>query len=465
VTRPRTPLPAVSLFTNCGAGDVGFADAGFDFQVMAELDERRLAVALLNHPNATGVPGDLRVTLDTVIDEYRRRMPQTAPALLAACPPCQGMSSAQSARGMHTDADVGSRDPRNLLVSVIADAARELQPRIIVIENVYAFLTRRVRHPRTGDPVSAAALIITELASEYLVFPLIADLADFGVPQSRKRAFLTFIRRTESSLALLERRSCAPYPWPSHASATAPPVTLREALAEFRLPVLDAAAPASAASEVPLHFVPVLDQARYEMISAIPPDSGSSAWQNDRCLRCGRRTRQPNRHRCSGCRARLPRPIWKAGGTERLIAGFKTSYARMDPDQPAATITTASGNLGSDRTLHPWESRVMSPLECALLQTFPRSFNWGDALARWGHSNVRAMIGEAVPPLFTRKHGRVLAQLLRGTGQCVAIAADDARILRAQQALTQTPRRQSSRVTKRGGELVKQSLERAAPLA
>src|SRR5580700_4934717 len=110
---------SVSLFSNCGAGDVGFARAGFRFDVMAELDPRRLDVALLNHPHATGVPGDLRETLPNVVAAYRERAGDAPPALLAACPPCQGLSSAQSARGDATDPDVGSRDRRNLLVAVI----------------------------------------------------------------------------------------------------------------------------------------------------------------------------------------------------------------------------------------------------------------------------------------------------------------------------------------------------------
>ena len=39
-------LDSISLFSNCGAGDVGFARAGFRFRVLAEIDERRLDVAL-----------------------------------------------------------------------------------------------------------------------------------------------------------------------------------------------------------------------------------------------------------------------------------------------------------------------------------------------------------------------------------------------------------------------------------
>ena len=99
----------------------------------------------------------------------------------------------------------------------------------------------------------------------------------------------------------------------------------------------------------------------------------------------------------------------KKRGTYRLITGFRTStYTRMKSDAPAATITTASGHLGSNNTIHPFENRLLSTLECALLQTLPKRFKWGTALERWGHTNIRDMIGEAVPPLFTRLHGKVL---------------------------------------------------------
>jgi len=45
----------------------------------------------------------------------------------------------------------------------------------------------------------------------------------------------------------------------------------------------------------------------------------------------------------------------------------------------------------------------------------------GDALKLWGRTNVREMIGEAVPPFFTRKHGRILVQLLTGMAPQVAL--------------------------------------------
>lgn len=434
--RHPAPLRAVSLFSNCGAGDVGFANAGFVFDVMAELDERRLDIALRNHRQAVGVPGDLRTTLPDVVARYRDRAGAEPPALLAACPPCQGLSSAQSGRGLGSDADAGSRDARNLLVYVIAEAVDQLNPRAVVVENVQPFLTRKVRHPTSGTPVSAANYLIDALASDYIVFPLVADLADFGIPQSRKRSFLTFLRRGEPGIAILERKSRAPYPWPSHTSAEQPPVSLRQALASFRLPPLDARSTDAATSADPMHSVPVWPKSRYRMVEAIPANSGRSAWDNDVCVSCGTHARSRERVRCSRCRHVLPRPVTRGtDGELRLVSGFHSSYRRMKPDEPAATITTASGHLGSDRTVHPWENRVLSPLECALLQTIPPSFDWGDALTQWGHTNVRAMIGEAVPPMFTQQHGRIISQLLRGLPPRVALPARDPRVLTAARSL------------------------------
>ena len=171
------------------------------------------------------------------------------------------------------------------------------------------------------------------------------------------------------------------------------------------------------------------------MVREIPPNSALSAWENQRCLRCSR-TCTDSRSAFCGCGAVLPRPVVRnKDGTVRLVTGFHSSYRRMDPKIPAATVTTASGHVGSDRTIHPWENRVLSPLECAKLQTFPASFRWGDALAKWGHTNVRAMIGEAVPPLFTQMHGKLLLGLLNGALPRTTLDSTDRRVITGQIAL------------------------------
>jgi DNA (cytosine-5)-methyltransferase 1 len=423
-------LPAVSLFTNCGAGDVGYARAGFRFQVAAEIDEQRLKVARLNLREAAAVTGDLRNTWPQVVATYQRKMEDKPPALLAACPPCQGMSSARSGRGKERDADAGSRDERNLLVEVIAAVARELRPRLVVVENVLAFLTRKVRHPDTDESIAAATLLVERLLADYAPFAMRTDLADFGVPQSRRRSFLTLVRRDEPGLIRLAAAGRAPFPAPTHGTTEQPHVTLQAALGELGAVPLDSRSTATAGTG--LHSVPVLDGPRALMVASIPPGSGGSAWNNDMCASCGKVDPGPEDAACPRCRAPLARPVVKQDGTWRLIHGFRnSSYRRMRSDEPAATITTATGRVGSDNTLHPIEHRVLSPLECQHLQTIPHDFDWGDHLERHGHTSLRAMIGEAVPPQFTDLHGRVLASILDGHAPRAAIDASDRRVTRA----------------------------------
>lgn len=438
-------MKAVSLFSNCGAGDVGYKQAGFEFRVMAELNPHRIAVALANHPSAVGVPGDLRETWPTVVEKWRASEGARRPDLLAACPPCQGMSSARGGLGSHTDAAAGGRDPRNLLVTVIEDVARQLQPRAIVVENVPAFLTRSVPHPTTGGPISAALLLIEALSDDYEVFSMVADLADWGVPQTRKRSFITLIRKDESGLT--GREGYSAFPAPTHASDWGgKQVTITESLRELAAPALDASDPQKAADPAnPMHFVPVWGDRQYRMVAAIPPNSGKGAWANEQCSSCSASTRDAEAAVCSDCAAPLLRPVVRDEDSWRLVRGFRTSsYTRMRADAPASTVTTASGHVGSDKTIHPWENRLLSPYECAHIQTLPSDFKWGDALKRWGHTNVREMIGEAVPPRFTEMHGLAIRALLDSSFDTDLLPKSDPRAVKAEAHLERARTRTAS---------------------
>ena len=425
-------LRAVSLFSNCGAGDVGYRKAGFEFEVMAELDPRRLEVCLLNHEGAEGVAGDLRVTWPTVIKKYRSRAGKTRPALLCACPPCQGMSSARSGKGSHDDPEAGSKDERNLLVTIVAKVALELQPGILVVENVPAFFSRKVHHPEDKEPVSAANYLISTLAENYVAFPIITDLCDFGVPQSRNRAFLTLVRKDLPGLKDMLKIGRTPFPRATHALdvGNSKPVTIMEALDSFGLPELDAATPTSATSAeyAGFHSVPVWNERIYAMVAAIPKSSGKSAWENEKCIHCGPVNVSADTIECPICRSPLLRPIVQDEGVYRFVRGFKSSYRRMHAERPAATVTTASGHIGSDYTIHPTQNRLLSPIECALLQTFPSDFKWGSTLSKYGHSNVREMIGEAVPPAFTKMHGQVLRSIFLRKWEIAPMPQSDERV-------------------------------------
>lgn len=427
---------AVSLFSNCGAGDVGFAEAGFEFRVVSEIDRRRLRVAGLNLEHAAGVWGDLRDTWEEVVAQYRASS-RECPDLVAACPPCQGMSTARRDRGPDDDIEAGARDGRNLLVLPIAKVADALHPRVVVVENVPPFLTRQVPHPENGDGVSAARLLVS-LLDDYAVFPLLTDLADYGVPQRRKRAFLTFIHREEPFLDRLLKEGLAPYPVPTYApDHGGQPVTLGESLEKLDASALDAGTPESARSDQRLHSVPVWPDRLYRMVQAIPAGSGASAWENAECLDCDDVEAGPDDAVCPECGEPLPRPVVQEGDSWRLVKGYRSSsYRRMDPERPATTVTTANGRIGSSSTIHPYENRVLSAMECAHLQTLPEGFDWGEApMDMIGVNELRAMIGEAVPPRFTEKHGSVLDACLDADETVELLDASDRRCVQARRTL------------------------------
>ena len=50
---------------------------------------------------------------------------------------------------------------------------------------------------------------------------------------------------------------------------------------------------------------------------------------------------------------------------------------------------------------------------------------------KWGHTGIRQMIGEAVPPRFTTLHGKVLAALAEGRNVPETISQKDPRCLNA----------------------------------
>ncbi len=355
--------------------------------------------------------------------------------LLSGCPPCQGMSSARGDRGKENDPDAGSRDGRNLLVLPIAEVAKELRPTFVVVENVPAFLRRRVWDPDSTTPLSAAKILCNRLETDYRVYAAVVDLCEFGIPQHRSRAFLTLVRKDTEALDTLQRTGHAPFPAPTHGGSKRPNfVTIDDALRELGLTALDAESAETARSNGhAMHRVPVWLDRRYEMVAAIPPGSGAGAWETDHCGQCDKKGIAYSEAVCPSCQSPLLRPtVRNPDGSWRLVKGFRnSSYRRMDPNRPAATITTASGHIGSDRTLHPWENRVLSPAECAWLQTIPSTFQWGDSMDKWGHTGVRQMIGEAVPPRFTMLHGKVLAALAESREVPEALSQQDGRCQKA----------------------------------
>lgn len=164
----------VDLF--CGAGGLseGFRQAGFTVAAGADNDPDALATFATNFPEAEAIWGDVRRP------EVKARILEAArgAAVVVGGPPCQAFSQVRN----HTRI---IEDPRNALYREFVATIRETLPPAFVMENVTGMDQMGVRDQIRSDLV---------LDGEYEVTSQVADAADFGVPQTRKRLLFIGVR-------------------------------------------------------------------------------------------------------------------------------------------------------------------------------------------------------------------------------------------------------------------------------
>ena len=239
------------------------------------------------------------------------------------------------------------RDPRNDLIFPVVGFAREFLPKAVMIENVPALIQdERLEKFRT------------ELASlGYDSEAKIFDVRNFGVPQRRRRMVL-----------LCWKGAAIPFASPSKQTSTVADA-LKSMASMNRLPD-------------PTHDYSVRRSNRVEsLIRCVPRDGGSRAdLPDDMHLECHRRT-----------------------------DGFRDVYGRMAWDKAAPTITGGCINPSRGRFLHPEEDRAITLREAALLQGFPKQYEFDMSRGRYA---VAQVIGNALPPPFAERHARSIAKHL-----------------------------------------------------
>lgn len=110
-----------------------------------------------------------------------------------------------------------------------------------------------------------------------------------------------------------------------------------------------------------------------------------------------------------------PKGTWKDWDKNLLPSCYKREsgktytsvYGRMSWDDVSPTITTQFYNYGSGRFGHPEQDRGLSIREGALLQTFPKSYDFGQYISL---SRIGTQIGNAVPPRLGLVIGRAINQ-------------------------------------------------------
>lgn len=94
--------------------------------------------------------------------------------------------------------------------------------------------------------------------------------------------------------------------------------------------------------------------------------------------------------------------------------GFSDIYGRMAWDAPSPTITSGCFNPSKGRFLHPRYDRAITLREAALLQTFPGRYHFPLVA---GKEAVALMIGNALPPAFTKRHAKQIVESLKAAAR------------------------------------------------
>jgi DNA (cytosine-5)-methyltransferase 1 len=246
---------------------------------------------------------------------------------------------------------VSVEDPRNELLLEFQRFAEALRPRAVMMENV----------PGLADDEKFAAFCRRMRKLGYLGGHRVLDAAEYGVPQRRRRLIYLVGMGMEIPFA----------------DKTGRKKTVEDAIG---------ALPKAGESGDPVHDMAERRTRKVmKIIRHIPCNGGS-------------RTDLPEQFQLK-CHKRC--------------SGFKDVYGRMAWNDVAPTITTGCFNPSKGRFLHPEEDRAITMREAALLQGFPRRYEFPTTDNK---SSVALMIGNALPPPFVAAHGRSVRRALRNKG-------------------------------------------------
>lgn len=187
--RAGSGLTSLELCAGGGGAALGIEQAGFEPRALLELDPHACATLRRNRPYWNVIQADMR-RFDAT---YWR-----GADLLSGGLPCPPFSIAGK--------QLGADDDRDMFPSMLR-IVEQVQPRAVFIENVRGILTDRFSHFR--EKVDTA-LFKQGFDTHWMGF----NATEFGVPQSRFRAFLIALRRGETR----------PLDWPIPTIKTAPTV-------------------------------------------------------------------------------------------------------------------------------------------------------------------------------------------------------------------------------------------------
>jgi len=267
--------------------------------------------------------------------------------VLAGCAPCQPFSTyAQRYESEGMDEKWG-------LLYEFARLAKGTRPDVISMENVPTVTRHKVFHHFVAS--------LERLG--YFVWFDVVDSSEYGVPQNRRRLVLLASKHGEIKMIKPSSKK---------------PRTVRQVISRLR--------PLEAGESAPLdklHISSALSEKNLKRIKVSKPGGTWRDWPKHLVADC---------HKAE---------------TGKTYPGV---YGRMVWDKPAPTITTQCYGFGNGRFGHPEQDRAISLREAALIQSFPRNYQFIPHDGEVSFKSLGRMIGNAVPVEL----GRAIARSING---------------------------------------------------
>ena len=275
------------------------------------------------------------------VSEISSHFSRKVPSILAGCAPCQPFSTYKQRY---------DEDPQWNLVGHFARLAVAVMPDYVTMENVPTLLKYKNRKV-FGDFVD-----ILENAG-YFVTWSIAKCEEYGIPQRRRR--LVVLASKSSKIVFNTGTSAA--------------ISVKDAIGN--LPPLTAGETDPTDN---LHSASSLSGINLKRIRASKPGGTWRDWPFELRAECHKR---PSGKTYSGV------------------------YARMKWDEPSPTMTTQCYGYGNGRFGHPEQDRAISLREAAILQSFPRNYQFLPKQQKPSLKEIGRWIGNAVPVKLAKAIG------------------------------------------------------------
>lgn len=326
-------MQCISLFSGAGGLDIGANAAGAKIVRAVEFDHDAAETLRLNSDGSVIIECEDICNLD-----FKLHRPDAHDLIVIGGPPCQPFS--KNGYWVKNENRLIERDPRNML-SEFLRVIGEANPRGFLFENVES-----LRHPTNRPALNA--LIATAESLGYKCTVFLANAADFGVPQKRKRIFIFGARGASKPIPNPQKKYSA------DSSDNLPP---HVGVGKFLEPF------SHAAYSEPTELV---EGGTYQKeLHHVPPGSNYIA--------LGKLKNYDGR-------------TFRSGGR------FWNFLYKLHPEQPSITIAAQPGPWVGP--FH-WNNRRLRAPEAAAIQTFPKDYKFFG-----NRRSVQKQIGNAVPCLL-----------------------------------------------------------------